>query len=332
MNEKEDFLKSNKCPECGGIIVYHEGEYKCSECGLVIENKTLDEKNPVSFNEGAFRNFSSFKSLGSTISFSDIFKIEREKEKHNERKYKESMKIYWGVLRENTLSFSYSSTQVKTYRVLEKLCSMLGIPKSIQKEVLYVYQKVVKLARKEKKSYLFKNHVRLIAALLLIVLRKNRNMYPISLDLLVSALKQLGFNYEKRMIVSEISKLIQFYGFKLKTPNMEVYFEANLKKLRISKVLREKLLNKSINVDDFFSKAHNIGRQILSKVIHESTKGYNPFLMAAAITYASLKIVARRNNKSSLVTQALIGKIIGVPSYSIRDHYLIIKELITLEK
>jgi ribosomal protein S27AE len=30
--------KSRKCPDCGGIVVYHNDELTCTKCGLVLSD------------------------------------------------------------------------------------------------------------------------------------------------------------------------------------------------------------------------------------------------------------------------------------------------------
>ncbi|MEQ9714464.1 MAG: TFIIB-type zinc ribbon-containing protein [Candidatus Asgardarchaeum sp.] len=337
-NKKHSFGEGIlKCPECEGDIIYHNGEFKCTNCGLVLEDEYIEKSyqlssiERLSFNEITLREFSRDRVLGSMINFYDIVNSFSKKSstKVKDQSLNKMIRIFKKARQYNLWGFEYSSTQIKTYRFLKKLCLTLGIPESIQRETLYLYQKVISEVRKTNR-HIFKNHLKLIAALLLIVIRNKHNMFPISLDLLVSTLKQLGYSIEKRMILSEVSKLIQLYGFKLKTPSIEVYFETNIRRLRNDDNFKRMLCEKDLDIDLFLAEAHDIGRKILLNLKRSDIGGRNPYLIAAAVTYASLKITARKRNIPSIITQSLLSKIINVPSYSIRDHYLFLKKVLPL--
>jgi len=48
----------------------------------------------------------------------------------------------------------------------------------------------------------------------------------------------------------------------------------------------------------------------------------NPYILAGAIVYGSDKLIARENNKKSILTQSIASRAMEIPEYSIRDHYV----------
>ncbi|MCD6485151.1 MAG: transcription initiation factor IIB family protein [Candidatus Odinarchaeota archaeon] len=323
MNVKTFYDSLYKCPECGGNVVLHNGEYKCIDCGLVLGPEyTYDyplihqQRSRVLSDSGCLGSF-----IGSYSSnfLRDTFGkplINTKQKKYNRLRYYHKHNHY------------KSQTQrryIEATRILEKINEVVKIPEYIQEKSLFYYKYIIK----NNKKRWFKNHINLIFACTFITLREN--MLPISLNDYVKALNLLGYKISKKTLLSVISKITEYYGIKLPSSRSEVYFLSYIHKLRFNEQLRKKLLQKKISSDHYLTEITTIGKKILEELNQSKRGGRNPQILAAAVIYAANRIYIKKYNKTTIITQSELSIILGIPAYSIRDHFLFLKKNILLK-
>lgn len=311
------------CTECGGKIILHNGEYKCSECGLVygIEVKcvttwnrktktnkriTYDAVNPLLSKTalgsyiGLYNQKHFYDSLGNLLPG-------RQQKKFQRLKF-----IY-----ETTLMGNIKKSEDKPILILNRVISLLGITKEIRDRAVYIYRSIL---NNVEYSYQFRSYVRLIAACLLIAYRERKIKIPFSLKSLLEIFNSLGYNFSAKKVLSDVSKITRLLGIKFYTMRSESYFESMIFKLKTKKAFLSKLISNNIATDLYFSLLRKIG-MALYKMTEGLRGGRNPHIFAAAIIYAAERKLAKLQERSILLTQRETGKLLGIASHSIRDHF-----------
>ncbi|MHA1778240.1 MAG: hypothetical protein ACTSYN_01585 [Candidatus Heimdallarchaeaceae archaeon] len=326
--KEKSIIFTDTCVECGGKIILHNGEYKCSNCGLVYDVEVkMDEflifkrntDNEIFYND-TVSNLSSSEDLGSFIGYSNqkLFYdfLGRPLSEKQQQKFKRLKFIY-----ELNFSSAVLRNPDKAISILNRVAALLRVSKKMRNRAVYFYKSI-----RNKAKYLneFRSHVRLIAACLLLAYREKRIKAPFSLHELVSTFNSLGYSFSKKHVLVDVSKLIKILGIRFYAMKSEQYFENMLNKLKTSKYFLKKLQNEHISTEEYFKMMYDIGVKLLERTKNDRG-GRNPYIFAAAVVYASERKLAKIQKRSTLLTQKETGEILNIPSHSIRDHFSFLK-------
>ena len=322
MNVKKFYDSLYKCPECGGNIVLHNGEYKCSNCGLVIGPEYTYDYPLI--HQQRSRILSNGDTLGSFIGkySSKFLKDTFGKPLANTKQKKFNRLKYYH--KRNHYSSQNQRRYIEATRVIENINEVIKLPEHIQEKSLFYYKYILK----NNKKRWFKNHINLILACTFITLRES--VLPISLNDYIKALNLLGYKITKRTLLSVASKITEYHGIKLPSSKSEVYFLSYIHKLRFSEQLKKKLIRKKISSEHYLTEITSIGKKILGELNQSKRGGRNPQILAAATIYAANRVYIKKYDKTTIITQSELSSILGIPAYSIRDHFLFLKKNLLL--
>lgn len=286
--------KIKKCPECGGInITYdsHLGELICNDCGLVIEEKMVDEGADLS---GKFDKSEKKGRGGAPISMqkfdqglttnvgevSDIYKLDPK----STRKYLRLKK--W----QERVSTSIERNLRLAMAELRVIASYLDLPNVVRDEASRIYHYVLQRGMVRGRSM-----ESVIAACLYTACRSYN--IPRTLDEMATA-----SDIERKEIGRTYRFIIRKLGIKIKQNSPKDYIS------RFSAVLK------------LSPKTQSDALKILEKAdTVELTSGRGP----AGIAAAALYVAALMNDEKK--TQREVADIAGITEVTIRNRY---KELI----
>ena len=311
-------MMESVCPECGGHVVITTGEYVCSICGLVLDKlfqqplEALDNTNPKS--SGALgERLHIVDGLGSYIDYhnsprlSDL-KLLRVSERRRNllRRLKNTHNLY--------VRYTNHQTEYRIFRILNQITGLLSLPAYVRDNAAYIYRKI-----KNKYQAKIVNHISLIAVCVLLSIREQGYVTPLTLTELCTAFQKLGHRVNERLITRTALKLRINLGYKVKVRKSEDYLTRLISIISNNEKIKSKLSEQKEDI--YWHKLNLKAIDLLNKIPKIERGGRHPYVFAASIIYAAEKSLAYEENRQPLLTQKEVANILGVAEYSIRDHY-----------
>ncbi|MBU1200884.1 MAG: transcription initiation factor IIB [Nanoarchaeota archaeon] len=291
-----------KCPECGGINLFHyqeRGEIICKDCGLVVEDKMVDfdqewrefdaESAEKKRRTGAPMSYTQFdKGLGTDVGRkADLYSLDHKGKSKFFRLRKWQQRISTAIERNLKLALAE----------LKRVSSYLKLPGSVEEEASRIYTLAVQKGLVRGRSM-----ESVVAGALYAACR--RHDVPRTLDELSEASgiekKEIGRTY--RFITREL-------GIKILPSNPADYIARFSTSLR----LNAETQTRSVEI---IEQAQGV----------ELTSGRGPTGIAAAALYVAALINGEKR------TQREVADVAGVTEVTIRNRYKELLEKLDLEK
>ncbi|MHA1597007.1 MAG: hypothetical protein ACTSWV_05255 [Candidatus Asgardarchaeia archaeon] len=327
-------ISSNVCPECGGQLILHNGEIKCSKCGLVVGVEMRDME-PYSESYDYLSNYNHqyvgdrIKTEGDGVAGSYIgyYKSKLFKDSKGKILSKKRQKLFY------KLKYNYDElfkrranrSQSSALKVMEIVSKKLNVPNDIIRRVTYCYKVVLKSGRHTS------NHLITCIACLLLTVRLYGAL-PISVREVEEILSEMGYKVNKRRIFSELSDVAKMFNLKPFPMRSESYLIRMVNRFLSDKDVREKLKSHGIDENIYFSKLLEACREILEMVPPSERGGRNQYVMTSAVIYASERLLSKREGRKCIFTQNDVGKALNIPHYSVRDHFSFLSKKIGLKR
>jgi len=322
------FLDQNeiKCTQCNGSVVIHQGHYVCSNCGLVLMPEYVPPPyliNPPSGKPFYGRAFVSLGSrpnivdgLGSYIGYpkAPVFFDTRgnsltssTQNQFNRLKQRYSLQT----------RISTRETDYRVLRILNRVVDLLGLSNNIATRAAYFYKKAISM--EDQKA--FTNHVLLIAVCLLTAIREYGINAPKTIKEVAACFYDLGHRVSTRHIVREMLKLRIALGLKCPPRKSSDYINRLISQIVTSKKVQLRLRLVGWDPEDYEHRLTKNSFNILQSTPQRKVGGRNPYIFAASTIYTADKIIAKRTQKKTILTQKILAEVTGIAQYSLRDHY-----------
>ncbi|MGB9728501.1 MAG: hypothetical protein ACP5GU_01310 [Thermoprotei archaeon] len=316
-------VEGGVCDKCGGkIIKTPEGEFVCSECGLVKGHEFAEpnytiapmKSDHVGYVSHVYAdNMSLIYGVGSNIS--------RRSTKKNFNK--SSM----GTLITHDKKIKLEKTkQIIEKRILnsmEFVASRLNIPDDVLRRSIIIYAKTIRIMKKDKKRIPGVNKYALSAASLIAAIWEAGNIKPFTLVEIASFYRELGHRVDSRNIawaLIQTRKIIQ-RNITIKE-RIRVYIDRITAMLYSNTFIRIKIryMRNKINLSTYVQKIKERALKILDSLDQNVYQSKNPYIIAASLVYISEKMLASELKFRSLLSHKVLSITIGISDYSIRDN------------
>lgn len=330
-------LESSLCPDCKGRIIQIAHEKVCENCGLVFSSLKLCgsyQFNDVSKSEYSAgdqyvsmgKRIDNICNLGSHIGYystMNFFDYKNQLIKSTTQKKFKKLKRYYSL----PLKIKNHETDYRILKILNDISKNLNLTEIVKQRAAYFYQTIKKRAPK------ITNHVTLIAFCVFYASREYQQHSPLSIKEMCDLFVKMGHRISPKLIIRDS---LQYKGFlnKHNHPHKCEDF-----------IIR--FINKVINSTDIQTRMELKGSKwskdqyriyltkTAEKIVHTLKKrkigSRNPFILASAIVYSSDKYLAKKMDTKSILTQNTAAKAMGIPEYSIRDHYVkVLKPILNL--
>ena len=315
-----------KCSECSGLIVLHQGEYVCSKCGLVSHRQYVIPSYIMNNEEASSRKLGkSFMNLGERLHIVDglgsYMDYHRSYFFHDvgggslppkKQKLFRRLKYRYDL---NTRVYK-RQTDYRAFKTLNHVASTLSLSDKIRNRAAYYYRKVVK---KMKGS--ITNHILIMALCVFLSIREYGRNAPLTLKEISNAFSQLGHKMSEKMILKAALRLRSVVGFVPNIRKSEEYICRIISEVIESPKTRSRLAERKIDPEGYKEKLQRKAFEILQKIPSHLRGGRNPYIFAAATIYTADQTLAKETGDMYVLTQKMIAEITKVAEYSIRDHF-----------
>jgi len=311
------------CSECGGrIVVAPSGERVCSSCGLVYPQDNLEfleyveryhgDVDPESFLPMSVRGQNP---LGTLIGLpGKFFFTDASGRKLNPRLQALFRRLK--VLHEYSPGLAKLEGRRRALRLLRKVVEILKLPPEICQDALKIYDQLLGIMPST-------NYVILTATSLLLACRIKGSKAPVTLQEIAEALQVLGHRVAPRTIVKMAAFAVS-HG-KISAPNMrrsEDYIDKMVKQLAEAPMLLLRMSKAGVKSRGYLDELKKIALQLLAKTPERAKSGKNPYTLAASAIYAADRVLAQRENREPVITQALLSKTLKIAEYTVREHWV----------
>ncbi|MFW9851664.1 MAG: hypothetical protein ACFFDS_01835 [Candidatus Thorarchaeota archaeon] len=318
-------MESFLCDECGSKIIEENGINVCQKCGLVhgvvleasafqLGSTPKDDARKNQQYTSINNRLAVVSSLGSSIGsveeymFRDVNgSLLNENVQLKFRKFKNYYHIPGAI--------KGKETDYRTLKILNEVFARLQVPSKIRDRTLFLYQKYKNEHKKK-----ITNHVLLSAMALLLSVRESAHNCPLTLKEIVTTYRSLGHRVLGKNLLSLMQDLnikspsagirrSEDYVFRIcslicRSPNIKERIE---KKYKIDVFVYEKILQL-------------LCLKILERIPNINRGGKRPYPFSAASAYVADKLLAKKINSSSALTQKLVAQSTNVAEFTIRDH------------
>lgn len=307
-----------KCKECGGVLVISDyGELVCSNCGLIVDvvyKSPLFEIEPLSDFTASSKVYVNpdGKPIRSDGLGSIILRCKGQFKDHRGTilDYKRFSKLK--SVNDLCLKFNLNKTKINALNVLNRVCSLLHVPRSVYERACYLYLKAFKQSRDAGSSYL------IAAASLIIAARELK--YPLTLSEVSDSFMKIGHRVILRSLSKAISMILEDLNLEYRVPNPQNYIPKIISKLRANYRVRRLLDDYEVDCQEYFLLLERESYKILNFMDERFKAGKNPYLLAVSIVYVSDKIVSKKLGLKPLLSQKLLSIYLGSTEYTIRHH------------
>lgn len=303
------------------------GDRVCRACGLVegpvytsglyqIAKDTISNSSARQF-VSLGKKIDSVDGLGSYIDRKDTYFFHD----HNNRPICPDMQAQFRRLKkvyDFKVRIKHKETTYRIFNSLNTICGGLELPKEIQEYAAYLYRKI------KKNEDEIKNHVCLIAFCLFIAIRKNNRNAPVNIQEIANTFQDYGHRVTPRLILRNGMLYKKYIQSEVRPHVSEDYFSRLIDGVGKMENIESRLRKKGFkcSVEDYVVQLRKALQFLAKKFTMKHRRGRNPFILAGAMIYAADKILAKRLNKSPVLTQKLASIATGIAEYSIRDHYI----------
>jgi transcription initiation factor TFIIIB Brf1 subunit/transcription initiation factor TFIIB len=328
ISQKEINVKSvEKCPECGGSIIFNSFETICKECGLVISGVFKTSSFVFNKANGTSNLNKQYVALGERTdfigglgSFIDYENSKYLKDKTGRPLPPNEQKLF-RRLKKNYAQFlriKNHETEYRIFNILNKISLYLNLNKNLRNNAAYYYKKII---RNEKKII---NNISLIAFCIFHAVRKEYHNAPITINEISKAFQNFGHRVNPRLILRDGIRYKHHLNIDSIPHKSEDYVIRLTNQVINNKSLSERLEKKGVlwSENEFQNKLLKKCRKILKELPIWQRGGRNPFILTGAIIYLADKLLAKDYKQKAVLTQKIISEATNIAEYSIRDHYV----------
>lgn len=316
------------CPECGSLIISDGFQMTCSVCGLVIceafyqSSYQLFENPESEFNQGR-----QFVSLGKTLetvgtlgSFIDYCDKKTHFVDVTGKPLHSTKQELFTRLKAKYSKFARVKNQETDYRIMNILVDViqiLNLNQIIRRDAAYYFRKI------KSRNPVIRNNISLIAFCIFFAVRNQYQNAPITIHDISYAFQQLGHRVNPRLILRD-GILYKKMIYKPKPHLSEDYINRLIECIVTYPGTIHRLQKKipHCTIQTYRLQLYNQSMSILKKIDNYQRGGRNPFIFAGATIYCADKVLARKNQTKSVLTQKIASKAMNIAEYSIRDHYV----------
>ena len=346
----KDSINMNKCPECNNETTNMSYLIQCTYCGLVIdilfENSSFIFKNSYKGNKMSKQYVSLGERtgyVGGLGSYIDYENSKNLKDLTGKVLHPTKQKLYQR-LKKNYAQFlriKNHETEYRIFNILNKISLYLNLNKNIKNNSAYFYIKIIK---NEEKVI---NNITLIAFCIFHAIREGSYKTPITIHEIVEAFQSFGHRVNPRLIFRDgirykhhlnnesISHKNDDYLIKLTNQvikqkeeriaqKSEDYLAKFVNKVVNYKNLEERMIKKDLSwtKNEYQNKLLNGCNVIFKNLTQWQRGGRKPSILTGAVIFLVDKIMAKKYKYKPVLTQRIVSESIGIPEYSIRDHYV----------
>lgn len=317
-----------KCSECGSEIITRGYQTICGECGLIIDEMfinssfTIFDNNEFQFNQGRQYVYlgkipDAVGNLGSYIDYYDRKKYFLD---INKRPISLKDQSLFSRLKNKYSKFSKIKNEETNYRIMNILADVtrtMKLSKDLRKDAAYYFRKIKSINDK------IKNNISLIAFCVFFAVRNKTHNAPVTIKEISKVFQDLGHRVKPRLIIRD-GVLYKKMLTSPKPHRSEDYVERLINDIINFPILKNRMEKKYSlwSLEEYRIKLYNQTSSILKKIPIFKRGGKNPFIFAGAAVYAADKILAKKSNTKSILTQKFASQAMKIAEYSIRDHYV----------
>lgn len=327
-----------KCPECGGFVINHTYEYVCEKCGLVLNDLSLVESYQM--NETKDTEISSnaqFVSVGKVVDnvcnlgshlgfYSNKVFYDYKGDMISADQQRKFRKLKnWYCL---PLTIKDHETDYRILKILSNVSQYMKLTSIVKNRAAYFYQKI------KKNAAIIRNHVSLIAFCIFYSSREFSQNAPIGIRELCTIFQELGHRINPRLIIRDSIEYQSIIKEKNNPHKSEDYIIRLVNAITNYPPIVNRMKKKSStwNIDEYKDKLLKKSLDILRLMVPRIRGSRNPFILAGAVVYCADKILAKKHNSKSILTQKVASDAMEIAEYSIRDHYVkILKPFVLLK-
>ena len=318
-------MENHSCDECGFRIIKENGMYVCQKCGLVhdpvLESSSFqlgsisqDGQRKNQQYTAINNNLAIVSSLGSSIGAVEEYMFRdangsllAENAQYRFRKFKNYYHIPGAI--------KGKETDYRTIKIMNEVFARLQVPSKIRNRSLFLYYKY-----KKENSEKITNHVLLSAMALLLSVRESGHNCPLTLKEIVETYRELGH----RVLGKNLLGLMQDLNIKSTLTGIrrsEEYAFRTCSLITHCSTIKERIEKKySIDVYVYEKILQLLCLRILETIPYADRGGRRPYPLSAASAYVADKLLSRKMNRSSALTQKLVAQSTNVAEFTIRDH------------
>jgi len=320
-------MENLQCTECPGHAILTNGEYVCTNCGLVLERQVVSSPYQMYEEEGSSSSHSkSYVALGQRAvmvggmgSFIDYQASRFFHDKTGRPLTPRSQRLF------RRLKFDYNlrlriAKQETTYRALRSLsrvAELLSLAESIKDRAAYYYQKM----DKNLDNTDITSHLILMAYGLMLAVRESKENAPITLQEIADAFQKLGHRVTSRSIIRQALSVKKKLPLSPVKRMSEDYLPRIISQTVNHPTIRLRLRRAGLSRQEYQSHLVRHSNQLLSRIDARDRGGRNPFIFAVAVVYSSDLLMAKSAKRRPILTQRLISRATSAAEYSVRDHY-----------
>lgn len=315
-----------RCRECGGLLVVSDyGELVCSNCGLIVDvvyMSPLFEIEPLSDFTASSKVYVNpdGKPIRNDGLGSIILRCKGQFKDHrgailDSKKFSKLKNI-----NDLCLKFNLNKTKINALNVLNRVCSLLRVPRSVYERSCYIYVKAFKHSRGVGSSYL-------IAAASLIIAARELE-YPLTLSEVSDSFTKIGHRVIVRSLSKAISMILERLKLKYRVPNPQSYIPKIISRLRSNYRVKRLLDDYEIDHREYFLLLERESYRILCFMDDKLKLGKNPYLLAVSTVYVSDKIITKKLGLRPMLSQKLLSIYLGSTEYTIRHHSKVIMKIV----
>ena len=313
------------CDECGYRVIEENGINVCQKCGLVhdvvLESSSFQLGSISQDRSRKSQQYTSINnrlaivsSLGSSIGTVEEYMFRDSNgallDEHSQLKFRKFKNFYHipGAIKGK-------ETDYRTIKILNEVFSRLQVPEKIRERTLFLYYKYKKEHKKK-----ITNHVLLSAMALLLSVRESGYNCPLSLKEIVETFRNLGH----RVLGKNLLGLMQDLNIKSTTTGIrrsEQYIFRVCSLICRTPVITERIVKKySVDVYVYEKILQLLCLRILERIPYADRGGRRPYPFSAASAYVADKLLSKKIQSSSALTQKLVAQSTNVAEFTIRDH------------
>ncbi|MFX1511279.1 MAG: hypothetical protein ACFFCQ_01695 [Promethearchaeota archaeon] len=312
-----------RCEECQGEIIQTTSDLVCSNCGLIISPVFVEpllpynddnESTLVSYGVSQGFRLHIADSLGSFVGTYGNWRLRDGKGKSlspfQYEKFSRLKKL-------NDIFLHTTSFQKKEYRglrILNAVGATLEIPESVRSESCYLLRKALK------DPTLKSTVLELVAGSLYLAIRITK--VTVRLQDIISAFEQRGHIIEGKKLLKAAVGIKKLTGKAIQPTRAEDFINKAIEAICLSSKVKTSCAKRSVPIDQFRCTLRIKTRDLLKSFPPNRRGGRNPYIFVCAMLVAADKLLAKENNRPTILTQRLVAQECQVAEYSLREHYL----------
>jgi transcription initiation factor TFIIIB Brf1 subunit/transcription initiation factor TFIIB len=316
------------CQECGGQIIQNSHESVCEICGLIHDDKTYVSNYQFNeIKETDFSNPDQFVSIGKVVdnvctlgTHIGYFSTRTFMDYKGKLISPNNQRLFSKLKNQYTLPIKIKNheTDYRILKILNDISQYMNLSPLVKNRAAYIYQKIKKISKH------IRNHVSLIGFCIFHAVREYSQNAPVSVKELSKIFQLMGHRINPRLIIRDSLDYQNIFKTKEFPHKSEDYIVRLVNSVVNFPELDDRMGKKKNDwtKEEYQLKLLSMCSYILQELSPKIRSSRNPFILAGAIVYCADKMIAKNYGTKSLLTQEIASESMGIPEYSIRDHYV----------